>query len=68
MTIPAVLCVDVEPDLRAPAVPSAPHWTGFERLHDGRVSIRGPFACGPGLSPDPMSSTIIERKQEAPAG
>ncbi len=40
----------------------------FERLHDGRVSIRGPFACGPGLSPDPMSSTIIERKQEAPAG
>ncbi len=40
----------------------------FERLHDGRVSIRGPFACGPGLSPDPMSSTIIERKEEAPTG
>jgi len=40
----------------------------FERLHDGRVSIRGPFACGPGLSPDPLSGTIIERRQEAPAG
>lgn len=39
----------------------------FERLHDGRVSIRGPFACGPGLSPDPMSGTIIERRQEAQA-
>jgi hypothetical protein len=36
----------------------------FERLHDGRVSIRGPFACGPGLSPDPLSGTIIERRQD----
>lgn len=38
----------------------------FERLHDGRISIRGPFACGPGLSPDPMSGTIIAREHEAP--
>ena len=32
MTIPAVLCVDVEPDLRRPSVPSAVTWGGFERL------------------------------------
>jgi hypothetical protein len=32
LTIPAVLCVDVEPDLRRPAVASSPDWSGFERL------------------------------------
>ena len=37
----------------------------FERLHDGKVSVRGPFACGPGLSPDPLSGTIIERSEES---
>ena len=40
----------------------------FERLHDGKVSIRGPFACGPGLSPDPMSGTIIERREGSLSG
>lgn len=32
----------------------------FERLFDGKVSIRGPFACGPGLSPDSLSGTAIK--------
>ena len=32
----------------------------FERLNDGKISISGPFACGPGLSPDPLSGTFID--------
>ena len=36
----------------------------FERLFNGKVSIRGPFACGPGLSPDPLSGTSISPDAE----
>ena len=34
MTIPAILCVDVEPDPRVVPVPSEPRWIGFEGLLD----------------------------------